>query len=155
VSTSTEAFKTGSNFANPGTAITGAPLTVPCQSSPINNYEFSNNYFSIPDYSSAITDCPGQSTNVFIPPPGLIRNSFAGPGYHNIDFTIAKAFGLPTMPVLGESAKLEFKANIFNLFNWLNINPSSLSTNIANSNLGQAGSALGSRTIDLQARFSF
>ena len=59
------------------------------------------------------------------------------------------------MRVLGESARIEFKANMFNVLNLLNINPNSLSTNIANSGLGRAGSALGSRTIDLQARFSF
>ncbi len=144
LSTNNDAFKTGSNFSNPGTANTGT-----------NNDQFMNNYFEIPNYSAAITDLPGQATNVYVPAPGLIRNSFAGPGYRNVDLTIAKAFGLPSMRVLGESAKIEFKANMFNVFNLLNINPSSLSTNIANSNLGQAGSALGSRTIDLQARFSF
>jgi len=37
----------------------------------------------------------------------------------------------------------------------LNIDPSSLSTDIAGSNLGQASGALGARTIDFQARFSF
>jgi hypothetical protein len=44
---------------------------------------------------------------------------------------------------------------MFNAFNLLNINSSTLSTNIQNSNLGQAGSALGSRMVDFQARFSF
>jgi len=143
-STSNDAFKTGSNFANPGTADTGT-----------NNDEFTNNYFKIPNYADAITDNPGQSSATFIPAPGIVRNSFAGPGYRDLDFTISKAFGLPSMRVLGEGARIEVKANMFNALNLLNINPSSLSTNIANSNLGQAGSALGSRTIDLQARFSF
>jgi hypothetical protein len=143
-STSSNAFKTGSNFPNPGTANTGT-----------NNDEFSNNYFSVPNYADAITDNPGQSTTNVIPPPGLGRNSFPGPGYRNLDFTIAKAFGLPKMRVLGEDAKFEIKANMFNALNLLNINPSSLSTNITNSNLGQASSALASRTIDLQARFNF
>jgi hypothetical protein len=59
------------------------------------------------------------------------------------------------MRVLGEGARFEFKANMLNAFNLLNINPSDISTNIANSNLGQASGALGSRTIDIQARFSF
>jgi hypothetical protein len=59
------------------------------------------------------------------------------------------------MKILGENAKIEIKANFINAFNLLNINPSSLSTNIQNSNLGQASSALGSRVIDFQARFSF
>jgi hypothetical protein len=143
-SSSNDAFKTGSDFSNPGTANTGT-----------NNDQFSNNYFSVPNYANAITDNPGQSTTTFVPPPGLGRNTFPGPGYRDVDFTFAKAFGLPRIPVLGENAKFEIKANMFNAFNLLNIDPSSISTNIQNSNLGQASSALGSRTVDFQARFSF
>ena len=78
-----------------------------------------------------------------------------GPKYRDVDLNIAKAFSLPKMPVLGENAKIEIKANFLNVFNTLNINPSSISNNISNSNLGQASSALGSRIIDFQARFSF
>jgi hypothetical protein len=44
---------------------------------------------------------------------------------------------------------------MLNVFNLLNIDPSTISTNIGSSNLGQASGALGSRTIDFQARFSF
>jgi hypothetical protein len=143
-SSSNDAFKTGSNFSNPGTANTGT-----------NNDAFSNNYFMVPNYADAITDNPGQSTTNVIPPPGIGRNVFPGPGYRDVDISLAKAFGLPNMRVLGENARLEFKANMLNVFNLLNINPSSLSTNIASANLGQASSALGSRTIDIQARFSF
>jgi hypothetical protein len=72
-----------------------------------------------------------------------------------VDVTLAKAFGLPTMPVLGESAKFEFRMDIYNLFNNLNFNPTSISNNIANSNFGAAQSALAARTITLTARFSF
>jgi hypothetical protein len=143
-STSNSAFKTGSNFPSPGTANTGT-----------NNNQFSNNYFLIPNYANAITDSPGQSTNNYIPPPGIDRNTFPGPGYRDVDLNIAKAFGLPNMKVLGENAKIEIKADMLNAFNILNINPGSISNNIQNSNLGQASSALGSRTIDFQARFSF
>jgi hypothetical protein len=143
-STSNDAFKTGSNFPSPGIADTGT-----------NQDQFTNSYFKVPNYANAITDLPGQATNNYIPAPGITRNSFAGPGYRNVDFTISKAFGLPSMRVLGENARIEVKANMFNVLNLLNVNPSSLSTNIANSNLGQASSALGSRTIDMQARFSF
>ncbi len=142
--TSNSAFKTGSNFPNPGTANTGT-----------NNNQFANNYFMVPNYQNAITDNAGQATNIYIPAPGIGRNSFPGPDYRDVDLNIAKAFGLPKMRVLGENAQIEIKANMLNVFNLLNINPSSLSTNISNSNLGQASSALGSRTIDLQARFSF
>ena len=141
--TNNKAFETGSNFPNPGPADTGT-----------NNDQFSNNYFMVPNYAAAITDNSGQSTTNVIPPPGLDRNSFPGPGYRDVDLTFSKGFGLPSMRVLGENARIEIKANMFNAFNLLNINPSSLSTNIANSNLGQASSGLG-RIIDLQARFSF
>jgi hypothetical protein len=143
-STSNDAFKTGSNFLNPGTANTGT-----------NNDQFSNNYFTIPNYANAIADMPGQFATAFIPPPGTGRNVFPGPQYRDLDMNLAKAFGLPNMRVLGENAKIEIKANFLNIFNTLNINPSSISNNISNTNLGQAQSALGSRIIDLQARFSF
>jgi hypothetical protein len=143
-STANQAFETGSNFPSPGTANTG-----------VNNTSFTNNYFLIPNYANAITDNPGQATTNFVPPPGIDRNSFPGPGYRDIDLNLAKAFGLPNTRILGENAKIEIKADMFNAFNLLNINPSTLSTNIQNSNLGQATSALGSRMVDFQARFSF
>jgi hypothetical protein len=143
-STTNNAFKTGSDFPNPGTANTGT-----------NQNQFINNYFEVPDYSNAITDLPGQSTTNFIPPPGIDRNTFPGPRYRDVDLNIAKAFGLPNMRLIGENARFEIKANLLNTFNLLNINPSELSTNIANSNLSQASGALGSRVIDFQARFSF
>src|SRR5271165_6705846 len=139
--TSNNAFKTGSNFPSPGPANTGT-----------NNDQFINNYFLIPNYSNAIADNPGQFATAYIPAPGIGRNAFPGPKYNDVDLTIAKAFGLPRIPVLGEGARIEIKANFLNAFNQLNINPSSLSTNISNSNLGQASSALGSRVITFQAR---
>jgi hypothetical protein len=138
------AFKTGSNFLNPGAANTGT-----------NHNEFLNNYFAVPDYTNAIADNAGQTAANFIPPPGIDRNSFAGPGYRDVDLNIAKSFGLPNMRVLGENARFEIKANMLNAFNLLNVEPTSLSSNVANSNLSQASSALGSRIIDFQARFSF
>jgi hypothetical protein len=143
-STSNEAFKTGNNFPNPGTANTGT-----------NQNEFQNNYFGVPDYTNAIADNAGQSAASFIPPPGIDRNSFSGPGYRDVDLNISKAFGVPNTRLLGENARFEVKANILNAFNLLNIDPSNLSTNVGNANLGQAGGALGSRVIDFQARFSF
>ncbi len=143
-STDNKAFETGSNFSNPGTMNTGT-----------NNDQFSDSYFSVPNYDNAITDNPGQSTTTFIPPPGIGRNSFPGPRYRDVDLTISKAFGLPNMRVLGDNAKIEIKADMLNVFNITNINPSSISTNIQNSNLGQASGALGARIIDFQARFNF
>jgi hypothetical protein len=141
---SKNAFKTATIFPNPGTANTGT-----------NNNLFLNNYFEVPDYTNAIADNPGQTATSFIPPPGIDRNTFPGPGYRDVDLNLAKSFGLPNMRVIGENAKIEIKANMINAFNLLNITPTSLSTNISSSNLGQASSALGARVIDIQARFSF
>ena len=143
-STSNDAFKTGSNFPNPGMVNTGT-----------SNDQFSDNYFTVANYDSAIATSFGEVPTGFIPPPGIDRNVFPGPGYRDVGITIAKSFGLPNMRVMGENAKFEIKANMLNVFNLLNINPSDISTNIANSNLGQASGALGSRIIDIQARFSF
>jgi Carboxypeptidase regulatory-like domain len=142
--TSNKAFETGSNFPDPGNANTGT-----------NNDQFSNNYFTVPNYANAIADQPGQFASAFIPPPGLGRNTFPGPQYRDVDLNFAKAFGLPRIPLLGENARIEIKANMLNAFNLLNINPTTISNNINSSNLGQAQSALGSRIIDFQARFSF
>ena len=142
--TSNNAFKTGSNFADPGTANTGT-----------NNDQFMNNYFEVPNYANAIADQTGQIASAFVPPPGLDRNSMPGPDYRDADLTAAKAFGLPRIPGFGENAQIEVKANMLNLFNLLNINPSTISTNVSNSNLGQATGGLGARVIDFQARFSF
>lgn len=85
--------------------------------------------------------------------PGIGRNQFTGPRYMDLDATLSKSFGFPHMRVLGENAKVEIRANFFNLFNQLNL------TNIQNSigaaNFGQAQQTLGGRTIEMQARFSF
>ena len=80
--------------------------------------------------------------------------------------SLAKAFGLPKNRALGENARFEIRGDIYNLFNNTNINVSSIdgllgsvdptgAVNSVNSDFGVAGSALGSRTIQLQARFSF
>jgi hypothetical protein len=87
--------------------------------------------------------------------PGVARNSLTGPGYRDLDGTLVKAFGLPRIPVLGENAQFEFRADAYNLFNNLNFDPTSVTNDITLGNFGQAQRALGSRTVSLQARFSF
>ena len=90
-----------------------------------------------------------------VPAPGSARNTFNGPGYRDVDGSLTKGFGLPKLPFLGEDARLEIRADFFNLFNNLNLNTGSIDQNITSPTFGQAGSALGSRTINFQARFSF
>jgi len=121
-----------------------------------------NTYFTMPTFSAS----------AFPSAPGILRNNFRGPRYHDFDFTLGKDFGLPHMKVLGENAKIAFRANFYNLFNTLNLSPISGYQNIAssvhldpvthqisgftpNQQFGQAQSALGARVIEFQARFSF
>jgi hypothetical protein len=85
--------------------------------------------------------------------PGIERNSFRGPRYYNIDATLSKAFGLPTAPVLGNAARVEFRANFFNLFNQVNLY--NVQNNIVDSHFGEAQEGLAGRTISMQVRFSF
>ena len=109
-------------------------------------------YFVAPTYTNCTatfpTTCPG-----FPQAAGIGRNSFRGPGYFDIDATLSKSFGLPKMRVLGEGAKLEFRANFYNLFNHLNLN--NVDTAVTDPHFGEANGALGSRTVEMQARFNF
>jgi hypothetical protein len=137
------------------------------------------------DYSNAgfepgSSNFPNPSTSYFAPPdltnggippaPGVARNSFRGPRYSSVDATLGKAFGLPKLPVLGENAKIDFRANFYNLFNQLNLTPLSTENigtiavdpvahtqivNSPNGTFGVATSALGGRIIEGQVRFSF
>jgi len=87
------------------------------------------------------------------------RNIFLGPGYSDIDLSLAKTFLLPTLPVLGEKARLEFRGDAFNAFNILNLSnfaPATAPTDIANTGqFGKANTAYSGRVIELQARFQF
>jgi Carboxypeptidase regulatory-like domain len=109
------------------------------------------------------TQCPtGQVSFGPIPTiPGITRNSFRGPGYFDVDATLSKSFGLPTFKIIGENAKIEFRANFYNLFNKLNLNGNNgaftggIQSDINNVHFGESQTALGARIIELQARFSF
>ena len=112
---------------------------------------------------------PPTLTQTGIPPvPSVHRNSFRGPRYSDVDFTLAKSFGVPNTRVFGENAGLQLRADFYNLFNQVNFAPlgnqiignvtvpaSSPQTVTYNSTFGQAQSGLAGRVIELQARFSF
>jgi hypothetical protein len=109
-------------------------------------------YFSTPAY----TAFSGSSSGTALPQaPGVHRNSLNLPGYKDVDLTLAKAFGLPNMRVLGENAKFEFRLDVYNVFNNLNLDPTQISNNISNANFGTITGALAGRTATLGARFSF
>jgi hypothetical protein len=119
-------------------------------------------------YYTAPTFANGPAFPAFAPPPapGIQRNSVNGPGYNDVDASLTKAFGFPNTRVLGEHTQLEFRVDAYNLFNKLNIEGQSIDTTLGsanpdgtvtstNSDFGVARNALGSRTVQLQSRFSF
>jgi hypothetical protein len=108
-------------------------------------------YFTRPTFTTAVFPNPITS----FPTPGIARNSFTGPKYQDLDGTLTKNFGLPKLPVLGEDAKFEIRADVFNFLNNSNLDVTQINTDIGASNFGVIRSALGSRTVNLQARFSF
>jgi len=151
---SNDAFKAGSNFngiltgqATQTATINGIPNTV---------VGYSNKFFAVQNFASAITGAGFPAVNAAPPPPpGQARNAYDGPNYRNVDFSLTKAFGLPKAPVLGEGAKIEIRCDFINIFNLLNLDPQRVSNNINAANFGQDTTALGARTISFQARFSF
>ena len=123
-------------------------------------------FFTVPNVSGGVlfdclfanpdpTKCPdGQLAPGPLPTfPGIKRNAFTGPGYFDIDATLSKSFGLPNLKIIGENGRIELRANFYNLFNKLNL--TNTQTNILDSHFGEAQNALGARTIEIQARFSF
>jgi Carboxypeptidase regulatory-like domain/TonB dependent receptor len=113
-------------------------------------------YFTPPSFTAgpSFTAVVGGAAPGPVPgAPGIPRNSFTGPRYLDVDATLSKSFGLPNMRLLGENAKIEFRANFFNLFN--NLNLFNVQGDLTNTHFGQPQAALGARTIEMQARFSF
>ena len=147
------AYKGGAHSSQSNDAFKSGPTGLN-QTAP--NKNFPNGalaYFTIPQYTPVTAPLPATFAAPQV--PGVSRNSFTGPRYRDLDATISKGFGIPKVPFLGENARIEIRADAFNVFNLLNFNNSSISADISNANFGQAQSALGSRTVDLQARFSF
>jgi len=154
---SNKAFESFTNFAGLDATQVSTPATV--NGNLNTTVAYSNKYFNVPNFTPSITQTTGTGRpTVALPPsPGADRNSFDGPNYRDVDASLTKGFGLPGNRILGENARLEIRADIFNLFNLLNLNPGSINNNIGpnNAQFGQDTSPLGARTIDFQARFSF
>jgi hypothetical protein len=147
-SQSTDSFKSksgtpGPNFAKGGTTYFTQPSEVDnlgpggTPSNPVN--------WSTTATVPTPTALPGV--------PGTDRNAFIGPHYTDLDLAMTKAFGLPTTKVLGEGGRIEVRANVFNLFNKLNL--ANIDSNIYDSNFGRANNVLGSRTIEGEFHFKF
>lgn len=89
--------------------------------------------------------------------PGIGRNSFRGPQYSSVDLSIAKDTPFPWFG--GEDARLNIRANFFNVFNSLNlanIGFGSASARIENDQFfGRSPEGLAGRVVEFQARIDF
>jgi TonB dependent receptor len=154
---SNHAFINGTNFPNITANQTSSTATINGNTNTVVQY--ANTFFATSNFANAMQATNGTgfpAGNVALPPiPGLRRNAFVGPNYRNIDMTLAKAFGLPNTRLLGENARIEIRADAFNLFNILNLDPMQVRNTVNQPNFGTDQIALGGRTITLQARFSF
>jgi hypothetical protein len=137
-----------------GTAIPGSYLGGAGHSTSNSAYRNGTNFPANPLNGKAYFGAP-VITGELPAKPGVGRNSWTLPGYKDVDLTIIKAFGMPKAPVLGEAAKLEFRLDIYNLFNNVNMNPGSIQTDVGGSRFGQETTALGARVMTLGARFNF
>src|SRR5215510_2284597 len=102
-----------------------------------------------------------------VAPPGIGRNSFRGPSYFDVDFSLVKETRMPK--ILGEGSNLELRANFFNVFNNLNLETFGFNSDPArigrfdaganrldnNTVFGKAAKGLAGRVVELQARFRF
>jgi hypothetical protein len=82
------------------------------------------------------------------------RNSFTGPSYQGVNVSLTKGFNFPEMKVLGDHARIEFRADAYNLFNFQELSGTP-TTSITSTTFGESTGALGSRTVEMQTRFSF
>jgi outer membrane receptor protein involved in Fe transport len=91
----------------------------------------------------------------------LGRNTFRGPGFNSVDFSLLKSF---RTPMFGrEDAAWEFRAEAFNVFNRVNLRPpsnslgaySTASGRWSNVNFGLSTASFDARQIQLALRFRF
>jgi hypothetical protein len=109
------------------------------------------------------TNWPGGGATYFDTasggPPGIGRNSFRGPRYFATDLAISKVTRLPSNWGLGEAAAIDVRANLYNVFNNLNLTPFGFYDPGIFADSGQFGRAtqpgLAGRVVEFQARLSF
>ena len=88
---------------------------------------------------------PGQTGN-------LARAAIDGPGFVNVNMALLKNFRL------GETSRLQLRAEAFNLFNHTNYTFATLGEqfkNINSSTFGQVSAATAAREFQFAARFEF
>ncbi len=107
------------------------------------NYGMNDGFFSVPTVTSPVTK------SAVLPSPGdLGRNTFTGPGWSNLDFSLVKSTKIT------ETKQLQFRAEFFNVLNEATFGTPGAS--IGNPNFGiSTGTATAERQIQFGLRFMF
>jgi hypothetical protein len=139
---STAAFESGPSTSNPNNHNVNFPKGTGGE-----------NYFTLPIYTSAPNSAAFTTA---YPAPGraMERNSFTGPSYQGVNVSLTKGFNIPSERIIGDHAAFEFRVDAYNLFNFQEL-AGTPTTSITSTAFGENTGALGSRTVELQSRFSF
>ena len=149
----------------------GTPQTVFIAGGPATDYNLDGNNYDLPNTPSFGHTKTGLSRSDYMkgvfkasdfPSPcptavpcgvegNLGRNTFRGPGFAQVDLSLAKNNRLPWFS--SEGANLQIRGEFFNLFNRVNL--TNWVTNLADGNFGKAVGSRQARTIRLSARITF
>ncbi len=154
---SNSAFINNTNFAGQSNNVVAPVATVNGNDKTVVSY--GNRYFNVANFQNSIqlqSEANNVNPTVALPNlPGSERNIFNGPNYRNVDASLSKSFGLPKMPVLGESAHFEIRANALNLFNILNLDANQVNKEVDSGSFGLDTTPLAGRAVTMSARFEF
>ena len=99
-----------------------------------------------------------NKANFAIPTPGtegtLGRNTFRGPGYANTNLSVIKNNHIPWF-VGKEGARLQIRAEIYNLFNRVNLDSRTWDTGLISNTFGQVRGVFYPRTLQANLRIEF
>ncbi len=150
---------------------TGTPFSVTCTLAwprcDFNADGVNNDRVNLPSYGTDL-DSPSQdewlagamnAADFTYPAPGTTsdqpRNAFRGPGFKNMDFSLVKNFQVPGVST--PNSTIQVRLEMFNAFNWINLNNPSGS--VTNPNFGrstsQRGGTGGARVVQLGAKWTF
>ena len=142
LNTSTAAFQSGASTSFP----TAKNVNFPTGTG-------GENYFTEPAYT-AVSKTFSATTFAPAPGPAMERNSFNGPPYQGVNVSLTKGFNFPETRVIGDHARLEFRADAYNLFNFQELSGTP-TTSITSTTFGESTGALAGRIVEMQTRFSF
>jgi len=84
----------------------------------------------------------------------LGRNTFRGPGLKLVDLSLGRSFKIPWF-YGKEGARFQFRAEFYNLFNRVNLDPRSVASSLSDGSFSKATGVFYPRTVQLGARIEF